>query len=241
MSNTMNALRELPTDFTHQRDDLHRLAYSVVAEARRQATGRFGLRATPGGFGTPEFDGAKRVRIEGHEIVVEDGAQAVRSRVTSLADAASFVGVEPGTEAAEHDSPPLGDTTANLRFDGATVGLLGDWYELATSVLNELGEEPGAVDVGIVQLWPGHFDAAIEVGDAEAGSRATYGASPGDENHPEPYLYVGAWSDVDRSDEYWNDPNFSGASVSYAELLGAADPRSAALEFFRSGYRRLNR
>ena len=24
-------------------------------------------------------------------------------------------------------------------------------------------EEPGAVDVGIVQLWPGHFDAAIEL------------------------------------------------------------------------------
>ena len=235
----MNTLRELPTDFTSQRDDLHRLAYSVVAEARRRATGRFGLRATPGGFGTPEFEDGRRVRVEGHDLVLEHGSEVERFRITSLAGTAGFVGVEPSTEAAEHDSPPLGDIHAELHFDDATVRLLGDWYELATSVLTELGEEPGAVDVGIVQLWPGHFDAAIEIGDGDAGKRATYGASPGDDNHAEPYLYVGAWSEVDRSDDYWNDTNFSGASLSYSDLRSAGDARAVALAFFRAGYNRL--
>ena len=41
------------------------------------------------------------------------------------------------------------------------------------------------------QLWPEHFDLACEIGDADAGTRANYGASPGDAAIPEPYLYVG--------------------------------------------------
>jgi len=36
----------------------------VVAPTRYAATGRFGLRSTPDGFGTPAFDG-RRIRIEG--------------------------------------------------------------------------------------------------------------------------------------------------------------------------------
>ena len=35
------------------RDELQRIATHVLARARFAATGRFGLRATPGGFGTP--------------------------------------------------------------------------------------------------------------------------------------------------------------------------------------------
>lgn len=236
----MNPLRALPTDFGAQRDDLHRLAYSVVAEARREKTGRFGLRATPGGFGTPEFDGDRRIRVERADLVVEHGDEVTRVEITTIAAAAAFLGVEPSTEAAEHDSPPLGDTTAELNFDADTVTLLGAWYDLGTSVLTQLGDQPDAVDAGIVQLWPGHFDAAIEIGDGDAGKRATYGASPGDGDNPEPYLYVAAWNDVDGADDYWNAANFSGATLPYEAVRSAADPRAAALDFFEGGYSRLN-
>ena len=74
---------------------------------------------------------------------------------------------------------------------------------------------------------------------ADAGGRATYGMSPGDHSHDEPYLYVGAWGDVDATDPYWNETAFNGASMSYAELLTHDDPYEAALGFFRSGYEKL--
>ncbi|MBW3667500.1 MAG: hypothetical protein KY394_07900, partial [Actinobacteria bacterium] len=88
-----------------------------------------------------------------------------------------------------------------------------------------------------VQLWPEHFDAATEMGDQEAGERASYGASPGDEDHPEPYIYVSAWGEIDRSDPYWNDEAFNGASLSYGELAEADDPVEKGLEFLLAGYR----
>lgn len=240
MANTLKPLSPLPTDFTAQREDLHRLAYAVVAETRRQATGRFGLRPTPGGFGTPEFEG-RRVRVEGRDLIIEAGNEVSRTQITSLAEAARFAGVEPGTEASEDDSPPLGDTAAHLQFDAGTVALLGDWYELGDSVMEELAREPGAAEVGEIQLWPGHFDLAIEIGDGDRGRRATYGASPGDADHPGPYFYVGPWSDVDRSDSYWNDSDFGGASITYEAVGNSEDPRATALQFFRDGYRRLHR
>ena len=110
----------------------------------------------------------------------------------------------------------------------------------AASVLEELRLTEGAVDVSRVQVWPGHLDAAIELGDADANARATYGASTGDAAHSEPYLYVGPWSAVDGSDPFWNDEHFTGASLTYADLRVAGDPRATALEFYRDAHRRLN-
>jgi hypothetical protein len=57
-----------PNRYVEGRLDAHRLAYSVIAEARRASTGRFGLQWTKGGFGTPVFD-ATQVRAEGTELV----------------------------------------------------------------------------------------------------------------------------------------------------------------------------
>jgi hypothetical protein len=68
--------------------------------------------------------------------------------------------------------------------------------------------------------------------------RATYGASPGDEEHGEPYLYVGPWT-ADVSAELWNATAFRGAELGYAELLGAGDPEILAIEFMRSRYNAL--
>jgi hypothetical protein len=82
-----------------------------------------------------------------------------------------------------------------------------------------------------VQLWPEHFDIAVVLGSEDAGARATYGLSPGDERHPEPYLYVTPWV-AQPSGELWQATAFPGAELSYADLIAAPDQRAAALEFF---------
>lgn len=234
------ALPAVPADYPAGRDGYHRLAFAIVAEARRVVNGKFGLRFTRGGFGTPFFDADRQVRVEHGRLVVQDDETVRDAPITTLRAAAELVGVEPGTAAAEHDSPPLGDLDEDL---GATEGIgafLGTWFGFSWAVLEELRVTPGAVDTERTQLWPGHFDPAVAMGDAEAGGRATYGCSPGDAAHDEPYLYVGAWGDVDRTDAFWNEDNFNGASMTYAALHAAADPLASAIDFFRGGYSRLN-
>ena len=91
---------------------------------------------------------------------------------------------------------------------------LGDWYGFAYSVLEELraGAGAGARRPARVQLWPEHFDAAVDLGAEAGGRRATFGASPGDGEHPEPYLYVAPWSPPDDG-ELWNATAFTGAEL----------------------------
>ncbi len=117
---------------------------------------------------------------------------------------------------------------------------LGAWFGLATAALEELRFSPGVVDPERVQLWPGHFDPAIAAGSAESGRRATYGFSPGDHSHDEPYIYVAAWGNVDRSDPFWNEQDFNGASLSYRSLHVVEDHYGAAVDFLRDGYARLS-
>ena len=253
-------LGPLPDDYLPRLQDAHRLAYAVVAEARRQANGKFGLRYTAGGFGTPFFrrDGLDtQIRVVAGQIVVQCGEEVSVAPIDSLAAAAAHCGVAPGTEAAEHDSPPLDDIQRELRVDAELTAFLGDWFGFAFSVLEELRLAPGAADVGRTQLWPGHFDPAVELTagepatDPAGGSspasdeddisrRATYGASPGDQHNPAPYLYVGPWGGSD-DDPYWNAESFGGAALGYEALLSAPDQRRAALEFFTDGYKRLRR
>jgi len=61
--------------------------------------------------------------------------------------------------------------------------------------------------------------------------RANYGFSPGDDHHREPYAYISPWT-AEVSGELWQATGFRGAELPYAELLGASDPRAAALDFF---------
>jgi len=233
-------LPAVPRNYPAARNAFHRLAYSVVAEARRSANGKFGLRYTHRGFGTPFFGDDEQVRVEGAELVHQHGDRVVDTPITTLRAAAEFVGIAPTTEAAEHDSPPLGDLDEPLAVTPEAGEFLGQWYGLAWAVLEELRATPDAFDPERVQLWPGHFDPALAVGNAETNGRATYGMSPGDDAHDEPYVYVGAWGDVDRSDPYWNEQNFNGASLPYSDIVSSPDPYQVVLDFVRAGYDKLN-
>ena len=224
----MSDLNPLPPEFAATVGALHRVAEEIVAPARKPDN-EIALRATPGGFGTPPFvfrDEERQVRVEADELVYRAGAEERRSTITSLAAAGGLVG-DLLPEDVRLDEEPLA-------VDRAAAEALGGWYALGASVLEELIAAAEPADApSAVNLWPEHFDIAIELGSEADGARANYGFSPGDGEHPDPYLYVGPWT-AEVAGELWNATGFRGAELSYAELQVAADPRAAALDFCRT-------
>lgn len=225
-----------PPTLAATRTALHRLAAYVIAPTRYAVTERFGLRATPGGFGTPRFGDDRRIRVEGTTLVDEVGSFARRSPITSLAAAAEHLGSTiDGETAAEHDTPELGDVDEDLAVDAAAAAWLADWFAMAFAALEQVRSDAASVDASIVQLWPGHFDPAIEEGDDD--HRASYGASPGDGAIAEPYLYVSVWW-PDRlglgDDPAWRAASFTGRVLPVSAFPGDADPVAVAAEFWRS-------
>lgn len=225
-------LAPLPETFADTRDALHRLAVYVISPAQRRVNGEIILRATPGGFSTFPFDG-RVIGVDGADLVV-DGA---RHPLGSLSDAARLAGIEPDVGQLEQfDVPPYGDLDAPLRVDAAGARALGDWFAFATDVLDAIRADAGPEeDATIVRIWPEHFDAAIDLGAEADGRRATYGGSPADGQHAQPYLYASPWGG--RIDPFFGDPSFAGASLTHAELVAADDPHSAALAFLRRARR----
>jgi hypothetical protein len=196
-------LTALPPGFDAARTALHQLAEDVLKPARERVTGRFGLRALPGGFGTAPYGEVTQIHVDGTELVTRDGATVTREPIAGVDDAAAAA--------------------------------LASWFAFGTGVLEELRAETALEhDPTPPQLWPEHFDVAIELGSEARGARAGYGASPGDERHAEPYLYVVPWRAAAADGELWNASAFSGAELSYAELLTSGDRREAALSFFRA-------
>ena len=173
-------LKELPENYEAERIRLHRLATYVIAPARHQENGKFGLRWTKGGFGTPFFGNDRQVRVEGNLLVVQESSYVKSTPIASLTSAAEFIGSTIDDKiAAEPDSPGIGSVTEELSITAEVVDFLDGWWGMATAALEHLRGDANSIDAGRVQLWPGHFDSAIEVGDVNR--RASYGASPGDQ------------------------------------------------------------
>jgi hypothetical protein len=195
-------LSPLPSGFTATRIELHRIAEEVLKPARESVTGRIGLRALPGGFGTAPFADVIQIHVDGTELVIRAGTSISRE--------------------------PIGN------IDADSTAALASWFAFGAGVLEELRAETAlAHEPTPPQLWPEHFDVAIELGAEAGGFRAGYGASPGDELHPKPYLYVVPWSATVQG-ELWTATAFNGAELSYVELLASDDRRATALEFFRT-------
>jgi hypothetical protein len=221
-------MRPLSPAFGQTREALHRLAVYVISPAQRMTNGEIILQATPGGFGTSALpDG--QIRVEGTDLVVERDGTATRAPITTLNAMAALVGITPDVgQQAQFDVPPHGDLDEPLTVDPRAAEALAAWYRFTTEHLVALRDAAAPEnDVTPVRLWPEHFDAAIDLGAESTGHRATYGGSPGDASHPEPYLYASPWAG--RIDDFFADPHFSGASLSYDEILSGADPGA----FFR--------
>lgn len=236
-------LAPLPDGLAAGRRALHQVAFFALAPKRYAETGRLGLRHIGSGFGTPVFGSDEQVRVEEDRIVYQRGDEVEIAPITTLGDACAFLGI-PFREVwfdGFDDSLPSVGADAALYVDPAVAAYLAGWRRFARGVLDEVrpsGADAG--DVTEVQLWPEHFDQAFEMGSAGSGRRASYGASPGDDDHPEPYLYVAPWDRRERRDPHWNDPFHLGASLSYQELLEVEDPGRLGSDFLAEGHRLLS-
>ena len=76
-------------------------------------------------------------------------------------------------------------------------------------------------------------DVACQIGDSGAGTRANYGASPGDGAIPQPYLYVGPITPGRRTGKFAAYP--WGSAITYDELSAAGDAKGAGIDFFLEG------
>ena len=230
----------IPTmSYTETVEALHRLSVYVISPAQRLVNGEIVLRSLPGGFGTHPFGDGTVVRVDGADLVVDRTGGSAREPITTLAAAACLVGVEPDLAQQEQfDVPAAGDLDEPLAIEPAAVAELADWYALVTAALEQLRAEAGpADDVSPVRIWPEHFDCAIDLGDAGAGTRGTYGGSPGDGHHGEPYVYASPWAG--RIDPFFDDPSFNGASRTAEQLAAGGDPQAAAVEFLREARGRI--
>ncbi len=231
----------LPETYGATREALQRVATHVLARRRFALSGKFGLRAAPGGFGTPASG-------PDHEVVRVAGTQLVRERTgdasatvtldlrsATLAEAAALVDVDLDEPfEAGHDTPAVGDPAAPLAVDRAAAAVLAEWYRLGWGAIDAAVAELGAAaGPSVLQLWPEHFDAGVDVAAAPA-RRVNLGASPGDGFSAQPYLYVGPW-DADRPGDssYWNAP--FGAVLSYDDLRSEPAPEAAAVTFLLRG------
>lgn len=237
----MTRLDPLPDTYADTRVALQRVATHVLARRRFVLSGKFGLRATPGGFGTPACGPDHEVvRVAGTQLLWERTGETSATtgldlRGATLAEAAALVEVDLGTPfEAGHDTPPVGDPEAPLSVDAGAAAALAEWYRFGWAAIDAVVAELGAdAAPSVLQLWPEHFDAGVDVA-AAPGRRVNLGASPGDGFSPRPYLYVGPW-DADRPGDpsYWNAP--FGAVVTHDELRAARAPDVAAVDFLRRG------
>ena len=230
-------LEAIPDPGAATRHGLHALAEHVLAPTRHAATGKIGLRWTLGGFGTPFFGADRQVRVERGRLVVNEPGGERFASLTTVADAAAFVGIVAGAPAGIYTPTTACDLDAPLAIDPGVAAAYGDLFGFCTSVLEQLRAEsiPGDAP-SRVQLWPEHFDISVDLGNEADQGRATYGGSPGDAEHPYPYLYVSTWTPQDGP--FWNEP--FGASFPYRALLEEADQRVTALHFLRTARARLS-
>jgi hypothetical protein len=216
------------------RDALHRVAEHIVAKARYVDDREIRLTAFAGGFATPLLADGTRVRVEADELVIDSPSGSRRIGLTTIGEAAAFVGIEPGFPTELYEPATSFDPDQPLNVDRGAAEALAAWYGFTADILDQFAAEIGEAHPSPLILWPEHFDQAFYTEDADETRRANYGASPGDDGHPEPYLYVGPWG-ATSSNDYWNAAHFNGAVLAISELVGAEDPTRVALQFLRSG------
>jgi hypothetical protein len=216
----------LSQQFAETRQSLHTLAEHVLAAARYRAIGRIGLTVVEGGFATPPFgDDQRTIGVDGTDLVLRSGGRERRTPITTLRAAGEFADVEPGAPSNVYKPATPCDLDAPLLVDADAARRLADWYALGDAALRRLALEIAGDRPSDLTLWPEHFDVGIRAGEVN------YGASPGDAQVPEPYLYVGP-TGLDLAatgDSFWNQP--FGATVTWEDVGSVED----AVEFFRQG------
>jgi hypothetical protein len=210
------------------------VATHILGRRRFDASGHFGLRASPDGIATPAFGpDAEVLRVAGGVLVREVGSEASSTALdgASLGELARFAGVDlQAPFSAGANTPPVGSTDEPLRLDADELAVLSSWFDLAWRVLDACTTElDRSWSSSRIQLWPEHFDVGVAV-ERQGGPSVNLGFSPGDTFSAEPYVYVGPWGPERPGDPaFWNAP--FGAFVTRGDAHDAA----SALTFLRRG------
>ncbi len=206
---------------------MHAVAEHLLAGDLARRTGKIGLRVTPHGFGQPEvLEGGvrRRIRIDGTHLVVLDGDRERWHPLTTGAELATVAGAQLGPPTGAYEPETVLDPSASLAVDAEAALALTGWFALVADALEVVRAAHRDAEPTIVQLWPEHFDVACTI------DEVNLGGSPGDAEHPVPYLYVGPWTP--RSGPFWNEP--WGASTSWRSIPDVA----SAVAFLEDGLRR---
>lgn len=228
----------LPEQFESTRTNLHRIAAHVLARRRYEVTGRFGLRASPGGFATPAFgENAEVLRVDRGFLLIDSTAGTAYAPITgsSLTQLAQFAGCNLATDfSAGEEMPSVGDPDEPIKLGLESSSVIAAWYHVGWQMIDAtVTGRPPQSQPATLQLWPEHFDAGTHVG-LSNGQRVNLGVSPGDSYSNEPYLYVGPFNDDRPGDpSFWN-ASF-GAALGRTELLAGPDPIARGIEFLRTG------
>ena len=211
-----------PPRLAETRSALHTVAEHILAAYRFRAVGRIGLQPVLGGIGTPLTDG-RWVEVVGGDLVVrEETGEVTREPVTTLRSAGTLVGIPAGLPPGSYTPVTPLDLDAGLEIDPGAAAALAAWFALVADALGVFVSHHRDEPATDPTIWPEHFDLALSMGEVN------YGGSPGDDDHPEPYLYVGPWAK--RSGDFWNEP--FGAGRTAADVPDVA----AAVAFFSEGY-----
>ena len=220
--------------FVATRDALHRVAEHVLAKVRYLDDGEIRLTAFTGGFSTPLLSGGRRVRVDGADLVVDTEQRSARIGLTTIADAAAFLDIDPGLPDNLYPAETELRAEEPLAIDRDAAATLAAWYGFTAEVLDLFAGEIHSARPSQIILWPEHFDQGFYTEDADESQRANYGASPGDQGHPQPYLYVGPWG-TPPADPFWNSATFNGAVVALQQVVDEKDPTEVGLRFLRRG------
>ena len=219
----------IPARLAATRTGLHQVAEHILAAALHAETGEIALMPSPGGFRTPPFgQDRKFLAVDGTELVAGGMGSSRRTALTTLRAAAEFARITPGAPAEVYRPATPLDLDERLTIDPAAARVLADWYQLGEQALRGFAADIPDDQPTAAVLWPEHFDLGITAG------AVNYGASPGDTQVADPYLYVGPHDGPPPGDPaFWNAPY---GAVRTIDQIGAAADAAA---FFRDGRARV--
>jgi hypothetical protein len=221
---TMSSMTTIDV-LTTTRESLHRAAEHLLAATRKRATGDISLVPGPDGVRTPALPDGRVVALEGTDVVVRGEGVERRAPLTTLAEAAGAVGLQPGFPWTKHRPGTEYEPHAPLVVDPTAAAALARWFALGAEALTALAAEIPGEQPSEPQIFPEHFDLGITAGVA---TRVNYGFSPGDAAIPTPYVYIGP-QDALGANPFWNAP--FGAYRTWRDVTTPAQ----AVEFLRAG------
>jgi hypothetical protein len=134
------------------------------------------------------------------------------------------------------------DYSSSLEVDKRALKQYTRLYRNTHGILSDLVNKwDKAFDI---RCWPHHFDLATLIpvetdAEGEIVKSIGVGLSPGDDGIHEPYLYVNVWPEVDTAAlkehslpaGHWNAEGWSGAVLTYTELVNSSDQKESFTQF----------